>query len=106
MDTYSRKFQPVITPPWNPSRARFERYLAREVEMCRVNMARGRGSELHSEHVRSIARKARVDSVRIDRVDGDTMHATVDVRAAGYVPQVTANITVRTKLDGRWIGQA
>jgi hypothetical protein len=81
MDTYSKKFQPVIAPPWNPSREAFDRYLAREVEMCIVNTARGRGGELHSEFVRSEAR-------RISRTP------------------VIANITVRTKLDGRWIGQA
>jgi hypothetical protein len=76
MDSYSKKFQPIIAPPWNPSRDAFERYLRREVEMAMANMVRG-GGELHSEHVRTTARYRSI-----------------------------ANITVRTKLDGRWIGQA
>jgi hypothetical protein len=79
MDTYTKKFADTVARPWTPSRERFERYMEREVEMCRANLARGRGGELHSESVRVMARRP---------------------------VQVIANITVRTKLDGRWIGQS
>ena len=108
MDTYSKKFAPVICDPSPPTDAAFARYMAREVEMARNNLliAGPHGQTLHSDRVRILARKVTVESIRIDRVEGDTVHATVDVRAAGYVPQVIANISVRTKLDGRWIGQA
>jgi len=83
MDTYSKKFQPVIAPPWNPSREAFDRYLAREVEMARENLKKA-----HPYNV--------------------TLHSPTVVAMAMRRPvvPVVANITVRTKLDGRWIGQA
>lgn len=82
MDTYSKKFAPVICAPWTPTDAAFARYMEREVELARGNLAIAgpHGQTLHSDRVRILARRP--------------------------VPQVIANITVRTKLDGRWIGQA
>lgn len=81
MDTYSKKFAPVICAPWTPTAAAFERYQAREVELARHNLliAGPHGPTLHSDRVRILARRP---------------------------VQVIANISARTKLDGRWIGKA
>ena len=85
MDTYSKKFQPVICAPWTPTDAAFDRYLAREVELARENLkkAHPHGQTLHSPAV--VAKALRLRPAQV---------------------QILANISVRTKLDGRWIGQA
>jgi hypothetical protein len=102
MDTYSKKFQPVIAPPWNPSREAFDRYLAREVEMARNNLliAGRHGQTLHSPYVVETSRRKGTFPM------GSTAYVDVERRVPGEVKQVIANITVRTKLDGRWVGQA
>ena len=92
MDTYSKKFAPVICAPWTPTDAAFARYMAREVELARNNLLiagmHPNGQTLHSDRVVAMARRR---------------PPTVN---PGNVPHVIANISVRTKLDGRWIGQA
>ena len=103
MDTYSKKFAPVICAPWTPTDAAFARYMAREGELARHNLliAGRHGQTLHSPAVVDRARRSK-GHFASDVMDPPCTHTA----NPGNVPQVIANISVRTKLDGRWIGQA